>query len=60
MVTEKIKIKGISRVVNDTYNTMHNFKLIVKEIKYTNNNRKFRKSISQEERLNTARIFMFF
>ena len=49
MVTERGK--RIGRVVNDTYNTMHKTKFIVKEIKHTNNNRKFRNSTCLEERL---------
>ena len=60
MVTEIRKIKGIARFVNDTYNAMHNLALIVKEIKYIDNNRKFRESISQEERLGIDRIFVVF
>ena len=43
------KRKGTGRVENDTYNTMHKTELIVKEIKHTNNNRKFRNSICLEE-----------
>ena len=50
-------MKGIARVVNDAYNTMYNPELIIKEIKHTNNNRKFRDSIFLEEILNIARIF---
>ena len=36
-------------VVKDAYNTMYKLEFMVKEIKYTNNNKKFRENISQEE-----------
>ena len=58
--SKKRKIKGIARAVNDTCNTMYNLELIVKEIKHTNNNRKFRDATSLEERLSIARIFKVF
>ena len=58
MMTGKRKIEGIARIINDTYNTKYNHEIIVKEIKCTNNNNKFRESIFQEERLSKARIFI--
>ena len=59
-MTEKIKIKRVAIVVNDTYNTMYNPELIVKEIKLTKSNLKFRDIVSLEKRLSITKKFTFF
>ena len=51
------KTKGIEGAVNDAYNTIHKCELIVKEIKHTNNIRKFRESISLKRKLNIYSCF---
>ena len=48
-MTQKRKIKGIEKVVSDTYNKMYNPEFIVKEMMHTNNNRRFRDSKSRDE-----------
>ena len=55
-VTERRKIREIVRAISDAYNTVYNSELMVKEIKHTKNNKKFRESISLEENINRKEV----
>ena len=61
MITKEKKMKErkrIAKVVNNIYDTIYNPELIIKEIKHTNNNWKFRNRILVEDCLSIS-IYSF-